>query len=261
MLAPSRILLPVLALAALATASAAQRPSKALPRLRGTVQDTAGRPLEGAQLQILGLDRALLTPASGAYRFAEIQPGKYWIVVRRIGYAPLRTALSFNPGDDRQLDFELTPLPHNLSEVKVRAEDKAWMRKYQDFVWRSKSSFYGRFVTRDEIERAHPTHLGDVVRRYLPFTSSQAFFNPYFPDRIGGWANSSRFITYGRSYYSPNCPPAVSVNGSYTSMGWAVNDFRPDDVEAVEVYRGGAPLPFEYSSRQSPCGLVIVWTR
>lgn len=260
MFAPARLLLPVLALT-LASAGAAQRTPKSLPLLRGTVQDTAGRPLEGAQLQILGLDRSLTTSGSGAYRFTEITPGRYWVVVRRIGYAPLRTALSFNAGDDRQIDFELRPLPHNLSELKVRAEDKAWMRKYQEFVWRSKGSFYGRFVTRDEIERAHPTYLGDVVRRYLPFTSSQAFFNPYYPDRLRSSASSSGFLRSRLSPFAQHCPPAVSVNGTPTSAGWAVNDFRPDDVEALEVYRNGYQLPLEFSSRQAPCGLVIVWTR
>jgi hypothetical protein len=228
--------------------------------LRGTVQDTTGRPLEGAQLQILGLDRAHTTPASGAYRFTELKPGKYWIVVRRIGYAPLRTALSFNPGDDREINFELRPLPQNLPEIKVRAEEKAWMRKYRDFVWRSKTSFSGRFLTRDDIERTHPTYLGDVVRRYLPFTSSQAFFQPYFPS-FGGSAASSRFIGSRYSRLTQNCSPAVSVNGAHTIGGWAVNDFRPDDVEAVEVYRSGYQLPLEFSSRDAPCGLVIIWTR
>ncbi len=261
MFAPVRILFPILALATLATASAAQKSPKALPLLRGTVQDTAGHPLEGVQLQILGLDRALTTSASGAYRFAEIKPGKYWVVVRGIGYAPLRTALSLNPGDEREINFELRPLPYNLPEIKVRAEDKAWMRKYQDFVWRSKGNFYGRFITRDEIQRARPTYLGDVVRRYMPFTSSQAFFNPYFPDRLGDWAHANESVWYGRMYHASNCAPSVSVNGSYTSIGWAVNDFRPDDVEALEVYRGGTQLPLEFSERQSPCGLVVVWLR
>jgi hypothetical protein len=260
MLARTRILLPVLALATLATASAAQKPSKALPRLRGTVQDTVGRPLEGAQLQILGLDRALLTPASGAYRFAEIKPGKYWVVVRRIGYAPLRTALSFNPGDDREFDFELTPLPHNLSAIKVRAEDKAWMRRYEEFVWRSKTSFQGGFLTRDDIDRSHAIYLGDVVRRYLPFTSSRAFFEPYFPSFRAAGA-SRRYLGSRLARFGQNCSPAVSVNGLHTIGGWAVNDFRPNDVEAVEVYGSGASLPLEFSNRQAACGLVIVWTR
>src|SRR6266542_1102453 len=105
-----------LLLAALPAAAAAQtpRPAKPLPVMRGAVPDTLGRPLEGAQVEILGLDRTVTTPASGAYRLDELKPGKYWVTVRRIGFAPLRTALNLNPGDDRQIVFQLEPLPQYL---------------------------------------------------------------------------------------------------------------------------------------------------
>src|SRR6266540_3695152 len=189
---------------------------KPLPVLRGAVQDTLGQPLEGAQVDLLGLDRTATTSASGAYRVEEIRPGRYWVTVRRIGYAPLRTALSFNPGDDRQIIFQLEPLPQNLPDIEVRAEDARWARRYQDFIWRSRSSF-GHFMTRDDIQRAHATELGDVVRRFLPFSTWSAFYTPYFPDPFGmtsglatfGGSRGGAFGSNGR-----DCPPAVSVNGA-----------------------------------------------
>lgn len=251
-------LLTVLASAAPAAAGVAQ--DKPLPILRGTVHDSAGRPLEGAQLQILGVNLTATTPGSGTFRFEEIKPGKYWVVVRRIGFAPLRTTLSFNRGDDRQINFELRPLPYNLPDVKVRAEDKAWMRKYQDFAWRAKGTYRGGFITRDEIERFRPAYLGDVVRRYLPWTNPQAFFEPYYPE-LTGLSTISRRVELSGLSFRRNCSPAVSVNGGLVSSGWAVNDFRPEQVEAVEVYRGGQVLPLEFSDRQAYCGLVIIWLR
>ncbi|HEV8150672.1 MAG TPA: carboxypeptidase-like regulatory domain-containing protein, partial [Gemmatimonadales bacterium] len=163
----ARFLLAFLTLSTLTAAAAAQKAPKPLPIMRGAVQDTLGKGIEGAQVEIHGLNRVITTPGSGAYRFDAIQPGKYWVTARRIGYAPIHTALSFNAGDDRQIVFRLEPLPYNLPELRVRAEDKAWTRKYQEFLWRSRTSFYGHFLTRDDIERAHPNYLGDVVRRYL----------------------------------------------------------------------------------------------
>jgi carboxypeptidase family protein len=255
----AQVALCALAFTTLAKVAPAQKAPKSLPVMRGAVTDTGGRPLEGAQVEILGLTRTATTPGSGSYRFEGIKPGKYWVVARRIGYAPRRTALSFNPGDDREIRFQLEPLPYNLPDVKVRAEDKAWMRKYQDFVWRSKASFHGYFLTRDDLDRAQGTYLGDVVRRYLPFTNSQSYFTPYFADpfadRLGQFGASTR------SRFMSGCAPAVSVNGGRPMGGWAVNDFRPEDVEAVEVYRGGYQLPLEFTGWEAPCGLVIVWTR
>lgn len=250
-----------LAFLSLASAAAAQKTPKPLPIMRGAVQDTLGQPLEGAQVEIMSLERRVMTPSSGAYRFDAITPGRYWVVARRIGYAPVRTALTLNQGDDREIVFQLEPLPYKLPEVKVLAEDKAWTRRYQDFIWRSRSSFHGHFITRDDIEREHAVYLGDVVRRYLPFTNSQSFFNPDFA--VDNWTldASAPFGSSRGSRLMSGCTPAVSVNAGRPQGGWAVNDFRPEDVEAVEVYRTSHQIPFEFQSWNLRCGLVIVWTR
>jgi carboxypeptidase family protein len=235
--------------------------AKANPVMRGTVQDTLGQGLEGAQIEILGLKLVATTPGSGSYRFDDIKPGRYWVAVRRIGYAPLRAALTFNPGDDREIVFQLEPLAHMLPEVVVQGEDKRWMRRYQDFVWRSRSSF-GHFLTRDDIEKAHPAYLGDIVHRYLPFTTSDVFFRSSFDDGLnrGSFSALGHFGSSRGNRLGHNCAPAVSVNGARPMGGWAVNDFRPEDVEALEVYRNGYQMPMEFLGWDLPCGLVIVWT-
>jgi hypothetical protein len=238
------------------------KPPKPNPVLRGAVQDTLGQALEGAQIEILGLKLVATTPGSGSFRFDDLKPGRYWVAVRRIGYAPLRAALTFNQGDDREIVFQLEPLAHLLPEVVVKGEDKRWMRRYQDFVWRSRSSF-GHFLTRDDIEKSHAAYLGDIVRRYLPFTTSDAFFTPAASD---GWQNPfmdhglGRFGSSSTGRLGRNCAPAVSVNGARPFGGWAVNDFRPEDVEAIEVYRNGFQLPMEFNGWDVACGLVVIWT-
>jgi carboxypeptidase family protein len=256
--------LPGLLLAVITAGAAAQNAPKPLPILRGAIQDTLGHGLEGAQIEILGLDRTVTTPGSGAYRFEEIKPGKYWVIARRIGYQPLKAALTFEPGDDREIVFQLQPLAYNLPEVKVRAENKKWERQYRDFVWRSRSSLHGYFLTRDDIDRSHATFLGDAVRRYLPFVNSEAFFTPFYPDPFGSaWGQSGiGWVSSRSSGFNRACSPAVSVNGSPPTGGWAVNDFRPDDVEAVEVYRSASQAPIEFLNYAGGgCGLVVVWTR
>jgi len=250
----------LLAWAGTATAQST-KPSKPLPILRGAIQDTAGRPLDGALIEIVGLKRRMFTPSSGAFRFDDVKPGKYWVVARRIGYAPLQTALTFKNGDDREIVFQLDPLPHVLPEELVKGDDAAWRRRYGDFVGRSHGAF-GNFLTRDDIEQARPQYLGDVVRRHMPFTPSEAFFNPAFADfdrTFTGYHRLGQRST--RSALSRGCSPLVSVNGGTPSGVWAVNDFRPSDVEAVEVYRGNRMMPAEFATWGTECGLVVVWTR
>jgi len=259
-----RFLLPAFALATLTAGAEAQKAPKPLPVMRGAIQDTLGRAIDGAQIEIVGLDLVATTSGSGSYRFDSIKPGRYWVIARRIGYQPLKAALTFEPGDDREVVFQLEPLAFNLPEVKVLAENKKWERQYRDFVWRSKSSLHGRFLTRDDIERSHATFLGDAVRRYLPFVSSEAFFTPFYPDPFGSaWGREGIGWVASRSTgFDRRCSPAVSLNGSPPTGGWAVNDFRPDDVEAVEVYRSGSQVPIEFMSYgAAACGLVVVWTR
>ena len=254
----------LLGIAAPISTLTAQKPAKPSPVMRGAVQDTLGQPLEGAQIEILGLKLAATTPGAGSYRIDDIKPGKYWVAVRRIGYAPLRTTLTFNPGDDREIVFQLEPVAHVLPEVVVQGEDTRWMRRYQDFVWRSHSSL-GHFLTRDDIKKSHAAYLGDIVRRYLPFTTSDVFFHSTFENgsnfmenRLGWFGGSS---SLSRSRFGRDCSPAVSHNGARPIGGWAVNDFQPEDVEAIEVYRSGFQMPTEFIGWGATCGLVVVWTQ
>ena len=254
-------LLPVLALALFAGRGAAQKAPKPLPILHGAIQDTLGNPLDAAQIEIIGLNRSVTTPASGAYRFADIKPGKYWIVARRIGYEPLRAALTLNPGDDREIVFQLNAMPHNLPDLKVQAQNKAWERKYQDFLWRSRASYYGYFFTRDDIENAHTTVLGDFVRRYFPYASSSDFNTPSYPEPFSSWwgRGSLGWASARPASYRSTCSPAVSLNGA-DPRGWALNDFRPEEVEALEVYKAHR-IPNEFFTTNDACGLVVVWTK
>lgn len=241
----------------------AQQEAKPLPALRGAVQDFSGAALEGAEVELLGLARKAITGESGAYHLAGIEPGRYWVVVRRIGYEPLRVALTFEPGWDREIVFQLDARPQRLADIEVTSEDLAWQRKYLEFEWRARTG-WGRFLTRDDIEQARPTYLSDVVQRYLPGVSFRGFDRaPFVTDffsadwgRNGaiGWSYVSRGVT--------ECSPAVSVNGTTPFGGWAVNDFEPGDVEAIEVYRRSRDIPLELQRASGGgCGLVVIWLK
>jgi hypothetical protein len=224
-------------------------PATARAVLRGTVQDLSGAPLEGAEVEVLGFGRKATTPATGAYR-VSVPGGRSWVIVRRIGFEPLRVALTFEPGQDRQVIFQLDRRPQRLADVEVRA-DKLWERRYEDFVWRSRLA-WGRFLTRDDIAEARPAVLSDVVRRYLPYVSSQAFdLGP-----LGGFG-----MSHASSDARSVCAPLVSLNGAFPIGAWAVNDFNPDDVEALEVYRDRhVPMELQRNVGTS-CGVVVIWLK
>ena len=65
---------------------AAQDTQSGLVTLTGTVTDTAGRPVEDADVAVLQLQRRFRTGPDGKFVFNNIKPGKFTLTTRRIGY-------------------------------------------------------------------------------------------------------------------------------------------------------------------------------
>ena len=90
--------------------------------LQGTVADTAGRPLAAATVNVPELGLTAVTRADGAFRFADVPPGRYTIVVRRLGYAPTVATAS---GTGAALIVALRPSELHLEAITVTATRSA----------------------------------------------------------------------------------------------------------------------------------------
>lgn len=247
--------------------------------LAGNVKDDEGRNLEGATVEILGTKLTATTGEGGEFRFDNVRAGRYWILVRRIGFAPIRLTATLAAGDVRQVPLELERIPQRLSELAVLAHGGMSQRRYQDFLSRSHAAF-GTFLTRDDLARTNAHDLVAVVQRHLPGktrytlerrTGDADFQGGRLYRRVGSGRLYARdelgfFYHVGSSaldvYHNPNCTPAISINGSTPWPGVALTDFGIEDVEAVEVYRRGSWVPTEFAYRDSSgCGLVVLWTK
>jgi len=90
--------------------------------LRGTVADTTGHPLAAATVSVAELGLTVVTPADGAFEVAGLPTGRYTVVVRRLGYAPI-VATATVPGPP--LDLVLRPSALHLGAVTVTATRSA----------------------------------------------------------------------------------------------------------------------------------------
>lgn len=247
---PHGYALSALLLGLIAAPLAAQQPTV----VTGTVRDSAGQPLAAVEVFVATAQTPALTNERGTYTVTGVPRGRVWVSARRIGFAPTRRSATIERGRTTTLDFEMTPLPVILGELVVRASGMH-LDRLSDF-WRRSRMGWGRFLTRDDIDRRRPTELSQLVRIYLPNGVFQSFdhetYDPFFRERLG----PSRFSR-------PRCAPALSVNGGYPMEGWRVNDLAVNDVEALEVFRPGMQVPFEFtsSSRAADCGLVVAWLR
>ena len=227
--------------------------------ITGFVRDSSGIPIEMAEVSIPGTKLRTSSAFNGQFRLDSVPAGKFWFGVRRLGYAPLVAAVTLRKGSVRQFDVRLDPLPIGLSEVKVQAQS-GYSRtgRYSDFARRRRGG-WGGFITRDDIVREKPASIAWMLTRYLPGVSPFDIENSWRLQDPTDFRNvgNSPFIGSGR-----NCPIGVSVNGGMPT-GWSVGDFKPDEIEAIEVYRGRTsnfpPEFYGYGSRF--CNLVVLWLR
>ena len=92
--------------------------AQALGSITGTVRDSAGVALAGAEV-ILGNKRLLTTP-QGGFRFDSLPLGTHLITIRLVRYAALRSSVSVRTGS-REYNYVLHAAPQVLSTLKVEA--------------------------------------------------------------------------------------------------------------------------------------------
>jgi hypothetical protein len=76
------------------------------------------RPLEGATIELAGPTSPpggeVVTDDTGAFAFGDLIPGKYLVVVSHAAHFGVTLEISLAPGEARQLDLSLAPLPAEL---------------------------------------------------------------------------------------------------------------------------------------------------
>lgn len=111
------LLLPLLALFAPRTATAASAPA-----VIGTVVDSAGTPLANAHVLVAEVARATTTNAAGRFVLRGLPAGEYHLSVTLLGYAPGHLVVRVPPaGEDVTIRIVLQVTPMRLSAVVVSA--------------------------------------------------------------------------------------------------------------------------------------------
>jgi hypothetical protein len=114
-----------LALAGMALPSGRVAAQTSTGSIRGTVSDSAGTPLAGAEVLALntatGVQRNAATNNRGFYSLSGLTPAHYRLTVRQIGSAPEARAVQLQIGQVLTHHFRLVPATVQLEEVVVQA--------------------------------------------------------------------------------------------------------------------------------------------
>lgn len=217
--------------------------------VRGRIlEHETGAPLRGAVVVLASNSEEIpdpgfrLTGEDGGFLFESVFPGSYLLTVALIGFRDFVDTIVVEADSDVRLVVEVSPSPIELEAVVVVVSRSPTMAGFEERRRRGT----GTFITRDDIEASNPLRVTDALFM-VPGTS-------WVHRRSGEREIRMR----------DGCRPTVWVNGG-RAIDHSVSEIgldqviSPEEVEAIEVYRGPGEVPVQFGPET--CGAVVIWTR
>ena len=275
------------------------------------VTDSSDRPIADAEVSLPGIQKIGLTNERGAFRLADIPAGEHQVNVRRVGYGPIDTRITFASNETVRRRIMMSR-SNRLDTVVVT--ESVLPSTFDEH----KKLGLGKFITREELEKARGRRLSEVLgsiqgagmitgamgNAYLASARgmsarlpgcSPGVFATFNGDGLktkpGGAATPTCAMSTadpGNGIYCPEGPqeklrgigcgcyaqvymdrqllnPVTSqlVNGKLVraTPPFDINSFGLDQVEAIEFYKSASETPGMYAALDSPCGVLVLWTR
>jgi hypothetical protein len=240
-------LIAFIASVTLVTAAAAQ--TTGTVTVSGRVTSSDGKPVSDARVYVPGSNEATRTDARGNYTLTGVPGGPQVVVVRKSGYAPVRTDAKFStkPSDRARNNVNVTLLTSDqaATELAQSARDSAALDKV-GFFRRESSVRGGYFITPDQIDQQKAVRLSDIVRQV-----------PVLVETVGRTGPVLRGVRGCLITYVDGFPWRSMFPGDLDSYVTA------RDVVAVEAYGPGLapPTPFVRGAFRSNCTTLGLWTR
>jgi TonB-linked SusC/RagA family outer membrane protein len=223
--------------------------------LRGTVIDsTSHQPVPGAQIQLVGTNRATLTDASGVYTLTGVPVGSATVRVQRIGFAQRTMVLNVDPGTTRAADIALLPVITTLSQVVVVGYGSS-----------NRADVTGALstVSASQIQGTPIAGVDAMLQgKAAGVQVTQNAGNPGngISVRVRG---SASLTASNQPLYVVDGAPIQSGDFSQVGMGGqdltAVTSLNPDEIESITVLKDAAAAAI-YGSRASN-GVVLITTK
>lgn len=210
------------------------------------VTDTAGRPLEGADVQVVGTSLRGSTDGAGRVALLAVPAGKAVLRVRHLGFTEMNIPISVTPGSLSDGNYKLKPLT-DLQKVVVRAsglkpDRYAKTGRFDEF-YRRRAAGNGTFLTREDIDKRQAQKSEDLLRQVTGIRIRYRGMTPFVQflrcETVNVYIDGIRSHDAFRDYFS----------------------LSPLDIEAIEVYHGIATVPPEFSPEPNDCAAIVVWTR
>lgn len=211
--------------------------------LAGVVRtEDSSAPISGAIAEIRALGLRATSDSTGAFRIVRIPAGEHRLDLRALGYTAV--ALTFHIGNDTTSVVQVALIPVPLPTLDIESGQRRGDERMRGFHDR-RSAGFGRFITREDIERREVSDTKELLRG------------------MPGVRLVGERVQMASSSSTPRClvqyfVDAIHIVGAPFDF---LRQFRPRDIEGIEIYRGPAETPPEYSRGGAQCGVVAIWTR
>jgi hypothetical protein len=222
----------------------------------GALVDSAGKAVAGAVVVLVPGERRVTADSRGRFAFGALQPGRYVVRVRLLGFRPEEQAVDVARGRRTPMRITLSRMPQVLATVRIVDQDGCHATSLQGFECRRNAGL-GLFRDAGELRALKATYWADQFDG-MPGVRRTMRMGPYGLD----WRLTAPL---GRCYVSLwNGRSEMKVDGEtpfHPDEFW-----KPNDVVAIELYDDFAKVPKPYQAYAWPtmgqkCGLVIYWLR
>ena len=201
---------------------------------------------------IAELDLSALSDSAGHFRIEDVPAGEHEVIVGFLSMvSPASQGVMATIREDQTTDVELLldiavlPVPALVVEIEA-LEERGKMRGFE----RRRATTFGRFITRQEIERVKPRRLSQL---FYTVPGVRIIRSPTDP--------SNTILSSTRS--GGVCEMDYYVDGIRQPLntGFTIDLLLPEDMAGIEIYTGLSRSPAIFAYRGAKCGVVAIWTR
>jgi hypothetical protein len=250
-------------------------------QVRGTLTDIAtGRPVSAASIELLSEDgksvRArTISSATGSFRLIAPSEGTFRVRAWRLAldtivYGPVQVVRGAPANLELSTSARVVEVPGIDVEVAARTRALA----DEGFYDRQRTGA-GVYITPQRIEALKPVQTREVFQAVPGVRLQEQGAGPPTLMTIAGiqfeQRNPPKLNPRAASFNDTHtCLPVIYVDGVTVQAGGDDPDgFRQYDLGslpassllAVEIFRGPAEVPPRFAGPNSPCGVIVIWTK
>lgn len=218
--------------------------------LVGTVVDSAGHPLRGAEIRTTEGTARVASGDSGQFILRGLKPGRTNFVVHMLGYGPANFSAELASGRPHRVRIVLSSSVVQLKAVVVNESGDPILA--ETGYYQRKKTGWGTFITPEEVARRNPDRATDMLRMVMGVDIRSS-------GRVGTLPYSTRSLSI-----SGRCLMGVFIDGHQVSVGGGMTMeqvISGSEVGAMEVYPDAGQTPPEFLSLANSCGVIVIWTK